>query len=250
MLFVKRDFVSFYKQTVLGPVWYLLQPFFSSVVFTIVFSAVAKIPTDGIPPFLFYLSGTVCWNYLASCVTGTSNTFVQNANLFGKVYFPRLSVPIAVVITNLIQFAIQFMVFAAAYTYFYIGGADLHPGSGMLMLPLLMLQMALCGLGLGILVSSLTTRYRDLSYLIGFGVQLWMYASPVVYPLSQVPARFQSIYLLNPMAAIIELYRHGFMGTPAPPWQAFAASWIVTLALLFLGVLLFSRTQRNFMDTV
>jgi len=250
LLFVKRDFVSFYKQTILGPLWYLLQPLFSSTVFTIIFSSIAHIPTDGVPPFLFFLSGNVCWNYFANCLNGTSNTFVQNAGLFGKVYFPRLSVPIAVVMSNLIQFTIQFTVFLVAYAYFYFTAGELHVGFGILALPLLILQMAMLGLGVGILVSSLTTRYRDLTYLVGFGMQLWMYATPVVYPLSQVPEKYRSLYLLNPMAGIVEHFRGGFFGTAGPGWQADISGWAVTILIVFIGVLLFSRMQRNFMDTV
>jgi lipopolysaccharide transport system permease protein len=250
MLFVRRDFVAVYKQTILGPLWFLLQPLLTTLVFTVIFGKIAKIPTDGVPQLLFYLSGIVVWNYFANCLTATSNTFVGNAAIFGKVYFPRLTVPLSVVISNLITFAIQFFLFLSFYFYYYLQGAALLPNPLVLMFPLLVLQMALLGLGTGIIVSSLTTKYRDLSYLVLFGIQLWMFATPVVYPSSQVPAQWRWIIMLNPMAPVIETFRHAFLGTKAPQSLQMALSIAMTLLILFGGIVLFSRIEKNFMDTV
>ena len=179
-MFVKRDFVTFYKQTILGPLWYIIQPLVNTLVFTIIFGKIAKISTDGIPPFLFYMAGTVVWGYFAACLTGTSNTFVSNAGIFGKVYFPRLTVPVSNVIIGLLQFGIQFVLFLGFLIYFIWRGAEIHPNYFIFAMPLVLLQMAILGLGFGILISSLTTKYRDLTFAMGFGVQLWMYATPVV----------------------------------------------------------------------
>jgi len=250
MLFVKRDFTAFYKQTILGPLWFLLQPLFTAVVFTIIFGKIAKIPTDGLPQVLFYMCGIVIWNYFADCLNKTSDTFVSNAGIFGKVYFPRLTVPVSIVITNLITFAIQFFLFLVFWVYFYVGGAAIKPTLWSLLIPLLLLQMAALGLGLGILVSSLTTKYRDLKFVVGFGVQLWMYATPIVYPMSQIPERWQWLYALNPMAAIVETARFAFLGAGSiQPWNL-GISFAMTVLILLAGVVLFSRIEKNFMDTV
>lgn len=250
MLFVRRDFVAVYKQTVLGPLWFLLQPLFTTIVFTVIFGRVAKIPTDGVPPLLFYLSGVVCWNYFSSCLTKTSDTFYANAGIFGKVYFPRLTVPVSVVLTNLIAFAIQFGLFIAFLLYFYFLGAVVKPGLLILAAPLLILQMAALGLGTGILVSSMTTKYRDLTYLLNFGVQLWMYATPVVYPLSQIPEKWKWVYIINPMAPIVETFRKAFLGAGGMTAADICISVAVTLLILLLGIILFSRIEKTFMDTV
>jgi len=250
MLFVRRDFVAVYKQTILGPLWFLLQPLFTTIVFTVIFGKIAKIPTDGLPQVLFYLSGIVVWNYFANCLNKTSDTFVANAGIFGKVWFPRLSVPISIVISNLITFAIQFVLFLCFWVYFLLSGSTINPQPLILILPLLILQMAALGLGCGIIVSSLTTKYRDLTYLVGFGVQLWMFATPVVYPISRIPARFQWIIALNPMAPIVELFRYAFLGAGTIiPWQI-GLSILNTIIILFIGIILFSRIEKSFMDTV
>ena len=249
-LFVKRDFVIFYKQTILGPLWYIIQPFVNTVIFTIIFSKVAKIPTDGIPPFLFYMSGTVAWGYFAICLTGTSNTFASNAELFGKVYFPRLTVPISVVITGLIQFGIQFVMFLGFYLYFLLSGADIKPTYLILTLPLILVQMAVLGLGVGILISSLTTKYRDLTFAMGFGVQLWMYLTPIVYPLSQVPEKYRIIYAMNPMVSLIESFRAAFLGVSSVEPVHITVSVSMTLVIFVAGVVMFSRIEKTFMDTV
>lgn len=249
-LFIRRDFVAIYKQTILGPLWFLLQPLFSTLVFTVVFGNIAKIPTDGLPHMLFYMSGIVSWSYFSNCLTSTSNTFIANANIFGKVYFPRLAIPISVVITNLLTFVIQFSLFLAITLYFYLSGADIHPNRWILLLPLLLLQMGALGLGFGILISSGTTKYRDLTFALGFGVQLWMYATPIVYPLSQVPEKWLWLYMLNPMVAIVETFRYAFLGAGAIQPAQLAVSLAVTIVVLAIGIIMFSRVEKSFMDTV
>ena len=250
LLFVRRDFVSVYKQTILGPLWFLMAPLFSTVVFTIIFGNFARIPTDGLPPFLFYLSGLVTWSYFANCMTTTSNTFISNAGIFGKVYFPRLVVPISVVITNLLSFAIQFCLFLVFLTYFYLTGSPVHPTIWVLLLPLLLVQMAALGLGMGILISSMTTKYRDLVMALSFGVQLWMYATPIVYPLSQIPVKWQWLFAFNPMTAIVETFRYIFLGSGGiHPWML-AVSVVMTVLILAAGIVLFNRIEKTFMDTV
>jgi lipopolysaccharide transport system permease protein len=250
-LFVRRDFISIYKQTVLGPVWFFVQPLLTTLVFTVIFSGIAGIPTDGHPAMLFYLAGTTPWNYFAACLTRTSNTFTQNAGLFGKVYFPRLVAPISVVASTLVQFAIQFLLFLALWGYHLAAGTPLAPQFGLILAlgPLLLLLLGLLGMGAGIVISSLTTKYRDFIFLVSFGVQLAMYATPVIYPASAVPERFQWVVSLNPMAAVIETFRAIFLGGPVP-WHALGVSAAVTLALLTAGLLLFNRVEKTFMDTV
>ena len=250
LLFVRRDFIAYYKQTILGPLWFLLQPLFTTLVFTIIFSNIAHISTDGIPPFLFYMAGTVGWTYFASCMTQTSHTFIINAGIFGKVYFPRLVVPISGVISNLLSFAIQFGLFLLFLFWFYLNGSAIQPNVWIFIVPLLLVQMAALGLGMGILISSLTTKYRDLSLALGFGVQLWMYATPVVYPLSQIPAQWQWLFALNPMTGIVETFRYAFFGSGAiQPW-ILGVSFAVTILILVIGIILFSRVEKTFIDTI
>lgn len=250
MMFVKRDFVAFYKQTILGPLWFLLQPLFTTVVFVVVFGKIAKLPTNGLPQILFYLSGTVMWNYFAACLNTTSNTFVANAAIFGKVYFPRLVIPISVVITQMLTFGIQFILFLLILLFFLIKGAGVYPNIWILATPILLLQMACLGLGFGIIVSSMTTKYRDLSLLVTFGVQLWMYATPVVYPISMVSGKLATILLLNPMTAIIEIFRFAFLGGKLLPMWQWGVSIVITIIVLGIGIVLFSKVEKNFMDTV
>ena len=211
-IFVWRDFVSIYKQTILGPLWHIIQPLLTTLVFTVIFGNVARLPTDGLPPFLFYLSGTVIWGYFARCVTSTSSTFTANAGLFGKVYFLRLAVPVAILLSNLISFAIQFATFLGFLAFFWFVGADAQPNGSIVLIPLLLFLMAGFGLALGLIVSSLTTRYRDLQQLVGFGVQLLMYATPVLYPISFVPDRYRLLIQANPLTPIIEAFRYAFLG--------------------------------------
>jgi len=250
MLFVCRDFVSIYKQTILGPLWYLIQPIMTTLIFTVIFGKVAKISTDGLPPVMFYLSGVVAWRYFADCLQNTSNTFVINAHIFGKVYFPRLTVPLSVVISSLISFAIQLALYASFWIYFYLKGTAIELQLAVVLLPLLVIQMAALGLGCGIVVSSLTTKYRDLTQLVGFGVQLWMYATPVVYPSSIIPEKYQWLMAINPMAPIVEMFRYSFLGVGTVSFGSVATSVVMTLVILFVGVVLFSRIEKSFMDTV
>jgi len=249
-LFVWRDFVSIYKQTILGPLWYVIQPLLTTLVFTIIFGKIAKLPTDGLPPFIFYLSGIIAWKYFSDCLNNTSNTFVSNAHIFGKVYFPRLTVPVSVVISNLIAFGIQFLLFMGFFFYYWQNSAVIHPQLALLLLPILVIQMAALGLGFGIIVSSMTTRYRDLTHLVSFGVQLWMYATPIVYPASSLPDKWRWILMLNPMAPVVEFFRFAFLGTGSINLQSWLVSIASTVGILFVGIILFSKVEKTFMDTV
>ncbi|MCP4351295.1 MAG: ABC transporter permease [Desulfobacterales bacterium] len=250
MLFVRRDFVSIYKQTILGPLWFIIQPLVTTVMFTIVFGNIAKISTDGLPKMLFYLSGTVTWSYFARCLTATSNTFVGNAGIFGKVYFPRLAVPISIVISGLISYGLQFILFLCFVVYFMIQGAGVQPNIAILLTPVLILIMAMLGLGMGIIISSLTTKYRDLQFMVGFGVQLLMYATPVIYPVSTIPEKYKFFILANPMTPIIETFRYAYLGKGTFSWNHLGLSVIISLIILFIGVMMFSKVEKRFMDTV
>jgi lipopolysaccharide transport system permease protein len=251
LLFVRRDFVSVYKQTILGPLWYLIQPLLTTITFTVVFGGIARLPTDGLPQFLFYMSGTVVWSYFASCLTKTSETFVGNAGLFGKVYFPRLAVPVSVLISNLVTFVIQFALFLVFILYFVLSGTIIQPNwLWILLSPILLLMMAGLGLGLGIIVSSLTTKYRDLRFLVQFGVELLKYATPVIYPVSSIPTRFQWIIMANPMTPIVEAFRYAFLGTGTVNLSNLAYSFGFMVVIVFLGAIVFNRVEQTFMDTV
>jgi lipopolysaccharide transport system permease protein len=250
LLFVWRDFVAYYKQTILGPLWYLIQPILTTVVFTVIFGNIAQLSTDGLPPFLFYLAGNTVWGYFAACVQNTANTFTGNASIFGKVYFPRLTIPISVVLSNMISFAIRFVVFLVFWGYYLIIGADIHPNWWILSLPLLVILMAGIGLGVGIIVSSLTTKYRDLQQLVGFGVQLVMYATPVIYPISSIQRNWQWLLLINPMTPVIELFRYSFLGVSSLDPAYILYSLAFTVVILVVGVLVFNHVESTFMDTV
>lgn len=250
ILFVRRDFVSFYTQTILGPLWFIIQPLLTTLTFTLIFGNIAQLSTDGLPKILFYLSGVTAWNYFSDCLVKTSETFTANSNLFGKVYFPRLAVPVSIVISNLIKFAIQLGLFFAFYFYFLANGAAVRPTWALLLMPLLLLLMACLGLGSGIIVSSLTTRYRDLRFLVQFGAQLLMYSTPVIFPLSKLPEQYRWIMLANPMTPVIETFRYAFLGTGFFSWRLLGISAAVTSLILAVGVLLFNRVEKTFMDTV
>ena len=250
ILFVRRDFVSRYKQTILGPLWFIIQPLFTSLIYTVIFGQIAKLPTDGLPQMLFYMSGTVMWHYFSGCLNGTSTTFTSNAGIFGKVYFPRLVTPISIVISNLISFAIQLVFFLGFFLYFYLRGSLVFFTAWALTLPLLIELMAGLGLGFGIIISSLTTKYRDLSYLVGFGVGLWMYATPVIYPVSTIPERWRWIADINPISPIIETFRAGFLGAGAASWMGLVYSFVFMLVVLLIGVVIFNRVEKTFIDTV
>lgn len=249
-LFVRRDFVAVYKQTILGPLWHLIQPLLTTIMFTVVFGRIAGLPTDHVPKFIFYMAGTVVWTYFANCLTRTSNTFIANSIIFGKVYFPRLVVPVSAVISQLIAFSIQFCFFLVMYGWFAWRGAPLQPNWTLALLPVLLLMMAGLGLGFGVIISSMTTKYRDLQVLVGFGVQLWMYATPVIYPLSTAPEKFRWLIVANPMSAVVETFRYGFFGTGVFSWAYLAYSGAFTVVLLLLGMAVFNRIERTFMDTV
>ena len=250
LLFVKRDFVIFYKQTILGPLWYIIQPLVNTLVFTIIFGKVAKIPTDGIPPFIFYFSGNVVWAYFASCLNQTGNTFVANAQVFGKVYFPRITVPISIAITAVFQFLIQFTIFLVFFIYFWYAGTDIKPNIYVLTLPLIVLHMAVLSVGMGLIISAATAKYRDLSFAMGFLIQLWMYMTPVVYPLSEVPDKFKIFILINPMTAVVESFRGVFLGVSTLTLGDLILSISITVVFFFLGIIVFSRVEKTFMDTV
>jgi len=249
-LFVWRDFVAQYKQTVLGPAWHVIQPLITTLVFTIVFGKIARIPTDGAPPFLFYMLGTMVWGYFAGVFGATSSTFTNNANLFGKVYFPRLAVPVATLFSRLIGLAIHLTFFLLFLAWYLYQGSSVRPNVWILATPLLLLMMAMLALGMGVIVSAFTTRYRDLAVVVGFGTQLLMFATPIVYPLSAVPPAYRDWMALNPMTPIVEAFRYAFLGTGSFDLPMLAISAATISVLLFVGVLIFTRIERNFMDSV
>jgi lipopolysaccharide transport system permease protein len=249
-LFVHRDFVAQYKQTILGPAWHFIQPLFTTTIFTIVFGKIAQLSTDGAPPFLFYMAGIVIWTFFSNVFTATSSTFTSNAAIFGKVYFPRLAVPIAHLFSKFIAFAIQFFFFLCFLAYFIMQGSDIQPNIWVLATPLLLLMMASLGLGLGIIISAMTTRYRDLTVLAGFGVTLLMYASPIIYPLSTLPEKWQFWVGLNPIAPIVELFRFAYLGTGSVQISMLGISFLIISGILIVGILIFNRVERTFMDTV
>jgi lipopolysaccharide transport system permease protein len=249
-LFVKRDFVAYYQQTLIGPLWYIIQPLVSTIVFSVIFGTIAKIPTDGIPGPLFYLAGITIWNYFSTCLTSTSDVFGSNAGIFGKVYFPRLCVPISTIISNFIKFIIQFLLFFGFLIYFILMKSNINPNIFLLMVPLLLIQVAFLGFGFGILISSLTTKYRDLKFVVSFGIQLWMYATPIVYPISQVPKKWLWVIILNPMSYIVELFKYAFIGVGTLHWDYYFVSIAFTILILFLGLLIFNKVEKTFMDRV
>ena len=250
LLLVRRDFVAVYKQTILGPAWFFIQPILTTLMFTVVFGNIAKISTDGLPHLVFYLSGLTLWNYFSACFTATSETFVQNANIFGKVYFPRLVMPLSIVISKLITFAIQFVLFLAFYFFYYFRGAPLEPNIYLLPIPLLVLITAGLALGFGLIITSLTTKYRDMRFLLQFAIQLAMYATPIIYPLSSTEGKLKMFILANPMSSLVEAFRYAFTGTGAFQWHYLGYSFGVMVFLLVLGTYVFYKTQKNFMDTV
>lgn len=248
-LFVKRNFVSQYKQTILGPAWALIQPLLTTVVFTVVFGNLAGLAPGGVPSFLFFMSGNIAWHYFSACLNSTANTFTGNASIFGKVYFPRLVMPISTVLTNLIAFGIQFFMFLVFLIIYWIKGT-VQSTLYVLMLPLLLVQMAMLSLGVGIIISSLTTKYRDLKMLVGFGVSLWMYGTPVAYDIGIVPEKYMGLYMLNPMTPVINTFRKAFLGIGTFDLTHYLISWGITFAVLVVGIILFNRVEKTFMDTV
>lgn len=250
-LFVKRDIIVQYKQTILGPLWYLIQPILTVIMNMVVFGSIAKMSTDGIPQPLFYMAGNVMWFYFSNCLTSTSSTFIANQGMFGKVYFPRLVVPIATVISNLVRFGVQLGLFVVIYLYFFFNGSDIHLTWAVVLVPIFIVMLAGLGLGFGILVSSMTTKYRDLNILFSFIVQLWMYATPIVYPISMVPeGKLRMLIMLNPMTSIIEAFKYATLGHGYYSWPTLCYSFAFICILLVLGIVIFNRVQRSFMDTV
>ncbi|MCZ4244693.1 ABC transporter permease [Pedobacter punctiformis] len=252
-LLVRRDFVSFYKQTILGPLWFFIQPLFTTIIFTFIFGNLAGISTDGLPKPLFYMAGITAWNYFADCLTKTSTVFKDNANIFGKVYFPRLIMPLSIVVSNLVRFAVQMILFLMLMGYYYFIGANFNITWAIALFPVVIILMALLGLGLGMIISAMTTKYRDLAFLVTFGVQLLMYATTVIYPLSTAIEKYPAyawIIKYNPMTPIIETFRYGFLGEASFSWNSLGYATGVTFILLILGVVIFNKVERNFVDTV
>lgn len=250
-MFIKRDIVTFYKQTILGPLWFLIQPILTTIMFMFVFGNLAGLSTDGIPQVLFYFSGIILWNYFSDCLTRNSKTFIDNQNIFGKVYFPRLVIPISITISNLLRFFIQFSLFIIIYLYFYFQPeANINPNWYLLLFPLLILLSAGLSLGFGIIFSSLTTKYRDLTFLLQFGVQLWMYITPVIYPLNSIAPDKQWIIALNPMTSVVETFKYAAIGQGVFSWFYLAYSFVFMVILLFLGIIIFNKVEKSFMDTV
>ena len=249
-LLVRRDFVSFYKQTIFGPIWFFIQPIFTTITFTIIFSKMAKISTSDIPAPLFYLTGNIAWNYFSDCLNKTSTVFRDNASIFGKVYFPRLIMPLSIVFSNLIKFGVQFILFVLMMVYFTFQGAAVHPNLFILLFPIVIVLMAVLGLGIGLIITAMTTKYRDLAFLVTFGVQLLMYATPVIYPLSAAPAKYRVYISANPLSGLIETFRYGFTGKGEFFIGAFLYSVIASLVLFFLGLVVFNRVEKTFVDTV
>lgn len=249
-LFVKRNFSAQYKQTILGPLWFIINPLLTTIMFTLVFGQMAGLSTEGVPQFAFYLCSTAIWQYFATCINQTSNTFAGNASIFGKVYFPRITMPLSTVIFSLINFIVIFIVSIFVILFYMAIGENIHPTIYVLLIPILVGQTALLGLGFGIIISSLTTKYRDLSILVSFGVQLWMYATPVVYSINQFDSQIGNIIMLNPMSPIVNNFRYAMLGCGTFEWGYWIISIVVTMIVLLFGVLLFNKIEKTFMDTV
>jgi len=253
VLLVRRDFVSFYKQTILGPLWFFIQPLFTTIIFTFIFGNLAGISTDGLPKPLFYMAGITAWNYFADCLTKTSTVFRDNAGIFGKVYFPRFIMPLSIVVSNLVRFGVQMLLFVMLMAYYYFTGAHFNISWAICLFPVVVILMALLGLGSGMIISAMTTKYRDLAFLVGFGVQLLMYATTVIYPLSTALTKYPQyawIIEYNPMTPIIETFRYGFLGEGSFSWGSLGYATGVTTALLLFGIVIFNKVERNFVDTV
>lgn len=250
LLLVKRDFVATYKQTILGPVWFFLQPVMTTIVYVLIFGRIADIGTDGIPMMLFYMAGITLWNYFAECLNRTATVFKDNAQVFGKVYFPRLVMPLSIVVSNLVKLGIQFMLFLGFWVYFLTTTDKIHPNIAILLTPVLVVIMGGLGLGFGMIISAMTTKYRDLVFLMSFAVQLLMYATPIIYPLSKIGPQYRWLIMANPMSAIIETFRYGFTGSGTFSPQALGYSALFAAIALILGTVIFNRVERSFMDTV
>lgn len=249
-MFVTRDFIATYKQTILGPIWFFLQPLFTTITFTIVFGRIAGISTGGVPPLLFYMAGITCWNYFSSCLTATSNTFTGNAGIFGKVYFPRLITPLSLVVSNMLKLGVQLGLFLLLLVYYLIIDSNVHPNLYILLVPYLIILMAVLALGFGMLISAMTTKYRDLKFLVGFGIQLAMYGSAVIYPIAEIPEEYKVYIMANPITTIIETFRYAFLGSASFEWFYIAYPTIFAIVVFILGLLVFNKVEKTFMDTV
>jgi len=250
-MYIKRDIVTFYKQTIMGPLWFVIQPVLTTIMFMFVFGNLAGLSTDGIPQPLFYFSGIILWNYFADCLTRNSKIFIENQAVFGKVYFPRLVVPISITVSNLVRFFIQFIIFVFIYLYYFFQSESIvNPNIYLVLLPALIIIAAGLSLGFGIIFSSLTTKYRDLTFLLQFGVQLWMYITPVIYPLNSIPANKHWLIVLNPMTSIIETFKFAAIGQGVFSWFHLLYSFIFMIVLLFVGIVIFNKVEKTFMDTV
>jgi lipopolysaccharide transport system permease protein len=249
-MFVKRDFVSFYKQTILGPLWFFIQPLFTTITYTFIFGGLANLSTDDLPQPLFYMAGITAWNYFSDCITKTSTVFKDNANIFGKVYFPRLILPLSIVASNLVRFVVQVILMIMMMGYYFWTGANFHITWAITLFPFLVILMALMGLGIGLIITALTTKYRDLAFLVTFGIQLLMYTTTVIYPLSSAPIKYKTFISLNPMTGIIECFRFAFLGQGQLTLNTLGYSTLFTLAVVLLGIIIFNKTEKTFVDTV
>jgi len=250
MMFVKRDIVTFYKQTILGPLWFFIQPLFTTLMFIVIFGGMAGISTNGLPQGLFYMAGILCWNYFSDCMNRTSTTFKDNQNIFGKVYFPRIVVPVSIIVSNLVRFAIQFLLFIGFYIYYLAKGVAIQPNAGILLFPVLIVIMAGLALGFGMIITALTTKYKDLTFLVQFGVQLWMYATPIIYPLSAAPEKYRWLVVANPMTAVVETFKYGFLNQDSFNIYHLVYSFGFMVVLLITGIVIFNKVEKGFMDTV
>lgn len=249
LMFVKRDFITVYKQTILGPLWFFIQPILTTITFTVIFGNLAKIPTDGAPKIIFYMSGITIWNYFSNCLVDVSKVFISNSAIFGKVYFPRLIMPLTIVISNLMKFAVQFFMFLGFVFYYYYQG-DIEPNLWVFFIPIILLIMALIAMGLGLILSSLTTKYRDLTMLIAFGIQLFMYATPVIFPTNVVPERYLWLIQLNPLTPIFNYVRYAYLGVGNFDLISLIYPTLFSIVILAIGVVIFNKVQKSFMDTV
>lgn len=250
ILFIKRDITVTYKQTILGPLWFFIQPLLTTLMFLLVFWRIAGIPTDGVPPILFYMGGIIIWNYFSDCLRLTSDTFVKNASLFGKIYFPRIITPLSVISSNLVKFGIQFLLFIGIFFYYYFSDARIQPNITLFLFPFYIIILAIMALGFGLIISAMTTKYRDLTFLVQFGIQLWMYITPVIYPVSQIPEKYKWVIMGNPVSSIVESFKYGFTGSGNFNLIGILYSGIFSIVLFSVSVAVFNRTERTFMDSV
>jgi lipopolysaccharide transport system permease protein len=250
LLFIKRDITVTYKQTILGPLWFFIQPLLTTLMFLLVFGKIAGIPTNGVPPILFYMGGITIWNYFSESLRLTSDTFVKNSGLFGKIYFPRIITPLSVVSSNLVKFSIQFILFLGFFLYYYFTGAKIQPNITLFLLPVYIIILAFMALGFGLIISAMTTKYRDLTFLIQFGIQLWMYVTPVIYPITQIPEKYRTLIMANPVSSLVEAFKYGFTGSGVFSVPGIIYSGLFTVVLFIFSLIVFNRVEKSFMDVV